>query len=104
MNLKNALLSTVDTQSASKEGVREVLNKSSEVLKNMCAPEEKMIMQRFLAYTGKQDDLAIYGLDPVLIALKNGEVEVALVTDSTDIIQIVAVCKKCGLSKTKIVD
>jgi len=37
--LKNVLLSTVDTQSAGREAVREVLDKSCEVLKNMCAPE-----------------------------------------------------------------
>ena len=102
--LKNALLSTVDTQSASREAVREVLDKSCEVLKNMCAPEEKMIVQRLLASMGKEDGLAIYGLDIVLNALKNGEAEVALATDSTDIIDLIAVCKKCGLSKAKIVD
>ena len=101
--LKNALLDIVDTQSAGAEGVREVLGKSSEALKNMCAPEEKMIVQRFLAYVGKQDDLAIYGLDSVLKALKNGEVEVTLVTDSTDLVEMVLVCKKCELSKAKIV-
>ena len=57
-----------------------------------------------LAAVGKQDDLAIYGIDPVLNALKNGEVEVALVTDNTDMIEIVAMCKKCELSRTKIVN
>ena len=51
----------------------------------MCAPEEKRIVQRLLADIGKQDGLAISGLDSVLNALKNGEVEVALVTDNTDI-------------------
>jgi peptide chain release factor subunit 1 len=40
----------------------------------------------------------------VLDALKNGEVEVALVTNSTDMIEIVATCKRCGLSRAKIVD
>ena len=102
--LKNALLSIVDTQSADREGVSEVLEKSSETLKNMCAPEEKMIVQRLLADMGKQDGLAIKGLDSVLNALKNGEVEVALVTDNTDVIEIVAMCKKCELSRAKIVD
>jgi peptide chain release factor subunit 1 len=102
--LKNALLSTVDTQSASKEGVKEVLDKSSETLKNMCAPEEKMIVQRLLAAIGKQDGLATCGLELVLNALKNGEAEIALVTDNTDVIEIVAMCKKCGLSKAKIVN
>jgi len=102
--LKNVLLSIVDTQSASREGVREVLDKSSEALKNMCAPEQKATVQRLLADIGKQDGLAIYGLDSVLNALKNGEVEVVLVTDSTDMIEIVAMCKRCGWSRANIID
>jgi len=102
--LKNALLSTVDTQSADREGVREVLEKSSETLKNICAPEEKMIVQRLLADMGKQDGLATCGLDLVLNALKNGEVEVALATDNTDMIEIVVMCKRCELSRAKIVN
>ena len=40
----------------------------------------------------------------MLDALKNGEVEVALVTDSTDMIEIVVTCKNCGQSRAKIVD
>jgi peptide chain release factor subunit 1 len=102
--LKNALLGRVDTQSAGREGVREILGKSSEALTNMCGPEEKSIMQRLLAELGKQNGLAICGLDSVLEALKNGEVEVALVTDNTDMIELVVMCKRCGLSRAKIVD
>jgi len=81
-----------------------VLSKSSETLKNMCGPEEKEIVQRLLAELGKQNGLAVGGLDSVLDALKNGEVEVALVTDSTGMIEIGAMCKRCGLSRAKIVD
>jgi peptide chain release factor subunit 1 len=99
--LENALLNTVDTQSAGREAVKEVLDKSCEALKNMCTPEERMIVQRLLASIAKDDDLAIYGLDVVLAALKKGEAEVALVADNVDVTQIVAVCKKCGLSKAK---
>lgn len=61
-------------------------------------------MERLLASIGKQDGLATYGLDSVLNALKKGEVEVALVTDSTDMIEVVVMCKKCELSRAKIVD
>ena len=102
--LQNMLLDSVDTQSAGKEALREILVKSSEALKNMCAPEQKRIVQRLLASIGKQDELSTYGLDSVFKALKKGEVEVALVTDNTDMIEIVAMCKKCELSKSKIVD
>ncbi len=102
--LKNAILSAVDTQRAGMEGVKEVLSKSSEKLKNMCAPEEKSAVQRLLAELGKQDGLAIYGLELILGALKRGEVELVLVTDNTDIIECMATCKKCGLLKAMIAD
>ncbi|HML01905.1 MAG TPA: peptide chain release factor aRF-1 [Candidatus Bathyarchaeia archaeon] len=102
--LKNVLLSVVDTQSAGKKGVREIVDKSSEALENMCGPEERRIVQRLLAELTKQDGLAVTGLNPVLDALKNGEADAALVTDTTDLIEAVATCKKCGLSKAKITD
>jgi peptide chain release factor subunit 1 len=102
--LKNVLLSVVDTQSVGIEGLREVLSKSSEALKNMCEPEERRTVERLLTELAKQDGLAVSGLDPVLDAIKKGEVETALVTDSTDMIEAVATCKKCGLSKVKIID
>jgi peptide chain release factor subunit 1 len=100
--LANMLLNVVDTQSAGKEALKEVLDKSTEILKNMCGPEEKRIVQYLISELSKQSGLATYGLDPVLVALKNGEVQVVIVTDSTDIVENIAVCKRCGHSKTKI--
>jgi peptide chain release factor subunit 1 len=100
--LNNMLLNIVDTQSAGKEALKEILDKSSETLKNMCGPEEKRIVQHLMTELSKQSGLATYGLYPVLDALKNGEVQVAIATDSTDIVENVAVCKRCGHTKTKI--
>jgi peptide chain release factor subunit 1 len=102
--LKNLLLGEVNTQSAGKEALKEVLDKSSEVLKNMCAPEERNILQRLLTHIGQDDGLAIAGLDLVLEGLKNGEVETALATDRTNIVDIVVTCKRCGMSMAKIAD
>ncbi len=102
--LKSALLSTVDTQFAGTEGVKEVLSKSSEELKNMCSPEEKSVVHRLLTELGKEHGLAIYGLELILDSLKKGEVEVVLVTDNTNFIENSAMCRRCGLSKTMIAD
>jgi peptide chain release factor subunit 1 len=101
--LKNSLLIIIDTQSARPDGVKEMLAKTSEALMNACGPEEKKTMDRLMAELSKNDGLAISGLDPVLEGLKNGEVEVALVTDSSDLVEIVAACKNCGLSKTEVI-
>jgi peptide chain release factor subunit 1 len=102
--LQNMLLSTVDTQSAGNAALREMLDKSTEALKSMCSPEEKRVMQRLLAHMGQQDGLAVAGLDLVLDALNNGKAEVALVTDNAELIDVVVMCKRCGLSKAEIVD
>ncbi len=40
----------------------------------------------------------------MLNALKNGEVEVAIAADNTDMIEIVVMCKKCELTRAKIVN
>jgi peptide chain release factor subunit 1 len=100
--LNNMLLNIVDTQSAGKEALKEIIDKSSETLKNMCGPEEKKIVQHLMTELNKQSGLATYGLESVLGALKNGKVQIAIVTDTTDIIENVAICKRCGLSKIKI--
>ena len=102
--LQNAVLEVVDTQFASREGVREVLEKSADVLKNMCGPEERLVVRRFLGELGKQGGLAVYGLDQVLGALGKGEVDVALVTDSTGMVEVDVLCKRCGLSRARIVN
>ena len=101
--LKNVFLGKVDTQSAGRDAVREVLDKSLETLSHMCLPEQKRNIDQLLAAIAKQNGLATYGLNSVLTALKTGEVEVVLVTDSTNKIQISAICKKCELAKMKIV-
>ncbi len=97
--LRNAILSTVDTQFAGIEGVKEALSKSSEELKGLCAPEEKIILQRLFAELSKKDGLAIYGLELIFDALQKGEVETVLVNDNTDVVENAAICMRCGQQK-----
>ena len=101
--LHNMLLNIVDTQSACKEALQETFDKSSQLLNNMCGPEERKIIQRLSSELAKPNGgLATYGLDAVLGALNEGEVQVALVADNTDVVESIAVCKKCGHIKTQI--
>jgi peptide chain release factor subunit 1 len=100
--LNDALFGVFDAQSAGSEGVREMFEKSVDSLQNVCLPVERKFMQRLMIELNKDNGLAITGLDPVLEGLKTGEVETALVTDSTDLIEVSATCKKCGLTKTEI--
>ena len=102
--LKNAVIKLVDTQSACNDGIREMFEKSNQELTNVCGPEEKRTMERLSVELNKQEGLAITGLDPVLDGLKMGSVEVALVSDSSDLIEADLTCKKCGLLKMQIIN
>jgi peptide chain release factor subunit 1 len=100
--LSNMLLNVVDTQSADKEAIREVLAKSSEALNNMCGPEEKKIVDNLMAELRKPNGLATYGLDAVIDALNKGQAKIALATDNTNAAEVFTRCKKCSTPKTAI--
>ena len=102
--LKKMLLKVVDTQSIGDTAATlEVLDKSADALTNMCGPEERSTMQRLLESINQQDGLAVYGLTPVLLGLKRGNVQVAIVTDDSGLYEAVFTCRNCGLSKSEIV-
>jgi peptide chain release factor subunit 1 len=94
--LNNMVLNVVDTQSATKEALKEIYSKSTGLLNNMCGPEERKIIQRLTSELSKPQGLATYGLDAVITSLNKGEAQVALVTDNTEVAEISAICKKCG--------
>ncbi len=100
--LDNAVFDIVDTQSAGKEGLRELVEKSSETIKNLCTPEEKMVIDHFMTALAKKDGLTTYGIDEVLNTLNEGVVDTVIVTDTTDFVKVLATCKKCGLTKSEI--
>jgi peptide chain release factor subunit 1 len=99
--LMNSLVDIVDTQTAAKGGLKEALEKSGDAIKNMCGPEEKRFVQRLLKALNK-DGLATYGLAAVIDSLKKGEVEVALVSDDSGFVEVIAQCRNCGLVKVEI--
>ena len=101
--LKDALLSVVDTQSAGKQGLTELLEKSSETVKNLCLPEEKQVVQRVFQELNKPKGLVAYGLETVLGAINKGAAETVIMVDNSDFSELVVTCKGCGTSKKKIV-
>jgi peptide chain release factor subunit 1 len=103
--LDNLLLQTFDTQSAGKDAVKDILCKAEELLKAMCGPEEKKLVERLQVELRKQGSgLGTYGLDQVMGALRKGEAEVVLVTDDSNWFEIGALCKKCSYKTTSMVN
>jgi peptide chain release factor subunit 1 len=101
--LKNMLISQVDTALSGKEGVKEAFVKSADVLKKSHSSTDAKLMQQFEADMAKKDGLAVTGLHNVLDAVRNGVAGTVLVANNTGLVEIVLTCKKCSESRTRIV-
>lgn len=101
--LQKKVLAVLDTSYSGREGVRELVDKASETLQGVRLVEEKKLVQRFLGEVNRQGGLASYGLPRVLDALQRANAEFVLVSDDLDTLKLEAKCRKCGTTKSEIV-
>jgi intein/homing endonuclease len=101
--LQQNILAVIDTGYSGREGVREIVEKASDVLKDVRFVEEKKLVQKFLSEVNKPNGLAIYGLPRVMAALEKANVETVLVSDDVNTTRILMTCKNCKTQKEEIV-
>lgn len=102
--LKDKILTTVDTGYTGHEGVKEVVERSKEFIKNVRFLEERDLVQDFLYNVGQETGLATYGEREVIMALKNSNVKTLLLSEGVRRTQYKLQCRECGKNETKIVD
>jgi peptide chain release factor subunit 1 len=102
--IKDKVLTTVDTGYTGREGVKEVVNRSRSFLEQVRYLQERRVVQEFLKHLGEDDGLSTYGEDEVIQQLKNINVYILLVSDSIRRWLVTLKCRTCGFKETKIVD
>ena len=101
--LQKKIIAVLDLGYSGREGVRELVDKGADVLKDVRLVEEKRLVQKFLAEVNKQMGLAVYGLPRVMDALQKASAEVVLVSEDLDMVRIDAACRKCETVKSETV-
>ena len=101
--LQKKVIAILDLGYSGREGIRELVEKAGDVLKDVRLVEEKKLVQKFLFEVNRQGGLAVYGLPRVIEALQKASADVVLVSDDLDTMRIDATCKKCGALKTETV-
>lgn len=98
--LKNRILGVVDTAYSGEEGLGEVVQKATDILKEVRYVEEKKLMQGFLYELGHDTGKITYGEDEVRSALKKGIVRMLLVSEG--FIESIATvkCQNCSYVET----
>jgi peptide chain release factor subunit 1 len=94
--LQNNIIAVLDTSYSGREGVRELVERASDLLKDVRLVEEKKLVQKFLSEINKQGGLAVYGLPRVIEALQSANCETVIVSDNFETYRVTATCKKCG--------
>lgn len=104
--LQGNVVAVLDTSYSGEEGVRELVDKVNEegVMDGYRLMEEKKIVKRFMKEVHSDKGLGIYGINDVIRSLRNGIVELAIVTDDISVVVVEIKCGKCENSDIEIVE
>lgn len=102
--LRDKILTTVDTGYTGHEGVKEVVNRSRSFLEQVRYMQERKVVQEFLKHLGEDDGLATYGEEEVIKALRSVNVYTVLVSDEIKRWYVTLTCKSCGYKENRVVD
>ncbi|MFX1576456.1 MAG: peptide chain release factor aRF-1 [Promethearchaeota archaeon] len=99
--LSEKVLAVLDTAYSGEEGIRALVEKSEDILRNQRLIKEKRLVQQFLSEIARDTGLATYGEKQVREALDRGAVEVLLVSEGIDYSRITVECSSCGYKTEK---
>ncbi|WP_042703428.1 peptide chain release factor aRF-1 [Methanobrevibacter arboriphilus] len=94
--LKNKVIATVDTSYTGEFGIREVIDKSMDILEEMDVMQEKQLVQKFLKELIDERGLASYGEDEVRKNLQMGAVDTLLLSEDLIKTRSTMECLNCG--------
>lgn len=95
-DLRRKVGAVVDTGYTDEQGIKELVNKSGEVLAGLEIMEEKRAVQRFLQELVRDEGKAVYGEAEVRRALEQGAAELLLISEALRLIKVRARCQACG--------
>lgn len=102
--LKDRVLATIDTGYTGPEGIKELVNRSRDIMKDARYYEERKNVQEFLKHLGADDGLGTYGEQEIFQALKGQNVQLLLISENVRRTLFRLKCKSCGHVENKVVD
>lgn len=100
-NYQLKILGVVDTGYTDEYGIREVLEKSKEILSEQEAIKEKAIINRFIK-EAVNNGLAVYGEEKVRESIANNQASKVLLSEGFQYRKIIYSCSNCGKTTEKI--
>ncbi len=99
--LKKKIIGIKDLSYSGEPGLKELLERSDDVLKEASATIERDIIKDFFDHLKKEDGLASYGHIDVVNALKIGAVRKLIISEDMPLRHFELKCKNCSFSEEK---
>ncbi|MFX0163411.1 MAG: peptide chain release factor aRF-1 [Candidatus Hodarchaeota archaeon] len=99
--LKEKVVDLVDTGYTEQEGVKELVERSDNILQNLRYMEEKRIVQKFLEHLAKDTGYITYGEKEIRDALQQGAVDTLIISEGLDKVRIKIQCQSCDYEEEK---
>jgi peptide chain release factor subunit 1 len=94
--LREKILDVVDLGYGGSEGIRALIDKVKDKIKDVKYIREKQVMQRFMKEIANDTGMATYGLEDVQKALNMGAVDTLILSEKLDTYKIKIECSNCA--------
>jgi len=99
--LKKKIIGVVDISYHGEYGLRELVEKASDILAEQEAVKERKLIQNFFKHLVKDTGLITYGEKEIRKALEMGAVDTLLISEGYDLIRAKVKCNACGWEELK---
>ena len=101
--LKSKVLANLPLSYSGEGGVRELIEKSMNILKGATLVEEKKAVDKIFRTLAKNPNLVAYGIRDVLQSLISGAAEMVVILNDLDYIRVKRTCQNCGFSEERLI-
>ncbi|MEM7818944.1 MAG: peptide chain release factor aRF-1 [Candidatus Aenigmatarchaeota archaeon] len=98
--IQKKILGIKDTSYTGEYGLRELVNRSEDLLEKASIMKEKEIMNKFFSELQKGGNVT-YGFKETIKALEAGAVDTLLISEGFDFVHVKLKCNKCNLTQEK---
>jgi len=102
--LKEKIIDLIDTNYSGEEGLRELVNKGKEILKNVRYVKERELVNEFLRRLTHDSNMVLYGIRDVINNLDSGAIDTILVLEDINKYRVLLKCSNCGYKMEKFID
>lgn len=94
--VQDKVASTLDTGYSDEQGIKELVNKAEDILRDLEVMREKSLVQEFMTGVVSGEGLVTYGESEVRRHLKNGAADTLLISEGQKLSWVEIRCESCG--------